>query len=124
MILLQVLPALTDVTVYVDLLKELGVAGVALVLMYNFSKYVANSSFEKVNEANQNAKEASARAENSQKEFKEFLQKEYIKNQLIIENLTNTFEDHIKSKEKSLELIERLIQDKNVPNDYRQYFKK
>lgn len=142
MILLQILPILTDVPTYVEIIRELGIAGLALILMYYFSKYVSNLSFEKVEEANKNAKEANLRdenrldesaklaidanlrAENSQKEFKEFLQKEYIANQIIIEKLTKTFEEHIESKEKYLELIERLIQDKNVPNDYRKYFKK
>jgi hypothetical protein len=142
MILLQILPLLEDVPTYVEILRELGIAGLALILMYYFSKYVSNQSFEKVEASNKAAREANLRdekrieestkiandanlrAENSQKEFKEFLQKEYIANQAIIENLTNTFEDHIQSKEKALDLIEKLIQDRNVPNDYRKYFKK
>lgn len=142
MILLQIIPLLTDIPTYIDLLKDLGISGLALILMYYFSKYLSSMSFEKVEEANKNAKEANLRdekriedstkiaidanlrAENSQKEFKEFLQKEYIKNQIVIEKLTDTFEEHIKSKEKALELIEKLIQDRNVPNDYRKFFKK
>lgn len=142
MILLQIIPVLSDIQTDIELLKDLGVAGLALMLMYYFSKYISNISFEKIEEANKSAKEsnlrdelriddtrkllidANLRAENSQKEFKEFLQKEYIKNQTVIENLTQTFEDHIKSKEKALELIEKLIQDRNVPNDYRKFFKK
>lgn len=142
MILLQILPILEDVPTYVEILRELGIAGLALILMYFFSKYLSNLSFEKVEASNKVAREASLRdekrveescklandanmrAENSQKEFKEFLQKEYISNQLIIEKLTNTFEDHIQSKDQALDLIEKLIQDKNVPNDYRKYFKK
>jgi type III secretory pathway component EscR len=124
MILLQILPILEDVPTYVDIVKGLGIAGLALILSYYFSKYVSSMSFEKVDVANKNSKEANLRAENSQKEFKDFLQKEYIANQLIIQNLTDTFKEHIDSKDAAINLIERLIQDKNVPSDYRKYFKK
>jgi hypothetical protein len=127
---MQIIPLIQDVQTVYDIIKGLGIAGLALVASIWFAKWITAQSLEKIESENKESREANIRlelrideshkialeanqrTELSQKEFKEFLQNELTENRLAITRLTDALKAHIESKEKAFNIIENLMRDK------------
>jgi hypothetical protein len=65
--------------------------------------------------------ESNLKTEKSHAEIKEFITNQLTNNEVLIKELTTKFKCHIQSQD---EFIENLIQDGNVPKEYRKYCKR
>ena len=102
-------------------LKDLGIGSVSLAIIYVLGKKVTDNAFKQVDEANK-------RGETIHQQFIDFVQNAYKENTKTIERFCNVFDNHLKAKEATLEmlreqqeLLKRQINDskKQVPKEYR-----
>lgn len=106
-----------------EVIRDLGIAGFAILIMFLYAKWQGQQIFKQVIEANKQVREANLRAEDSQKEFRLFVANEYKRNQEIIAELMSSFKQHIATKDTALEILKEIIYDRNVPKEYRKYLK-
>lgn len=94
------MPILDELLVY----KDLGIAGIALVIIYHFSKLIAERAFEQVIEANKNLS-------NMQKSFEEFMQKAYKDNTETMAKFSAVLDQHVKTKDEALNMLKEQQQE-------------
>jgi len=126
----------TDIAEFIGSYKDVGLAGIALLIVAKYARWMAEKAFSQgdkvfkeansqLAEANLRAKESQDKVSESQKEFREFITKEYVNNQQImtnhqqvLSNLAETFKIHNQTKDKALNLIEKITdsQEKSITN--------
>ena len=95
------MPIVEDILAY----KDVGIAGLALIIIYYFSKLIAEKAFDQVIEANKNLSIM-------QKSFEEFMQKAYKDNpetmakfSSILSDHAKSLNDHVKSKDEAINML-------------------
>lgn len=86
---------LEEITIF----QEVGVPTGALILIYVFSKWTMERAFRQVQDANR-------RGEEAQQRYVVFIENAYKENTKAMTKLVESFKDHIKTKERALDMLE------------------